>query len=72
MPIEKVNDKRYGEITKYKCDFCRTEYTNQRELQENVKLELMYPDSILLVILYFGICLKFFRMQQLKTALLHN
>jgi hypothetical protein len=32
MPVEKVRDKRYGEVTKYKCDFCRTEYTNQREL----------------------------------------
>ena len=39
MPVEKVNDKRYGEITKYKCDFCRSEYTNQRELQEHTRLE---------------------------------
>jgi hypothetical protein len=39
MPVEKVSDKRYGEIIKYKCDFCRTEYSNQRELQEHVKLE---------------------------------
>lgn len=40
MPIEKVNDKRYGEIKKHKCDFCRrTEYTNQRELEEHIKLE---------------------------------
>jgi hypothetical protein len=39
MPNEKVNDKRYGEIKKYKCDFCRREYTNQRELREYIKLE---------------------------------
>ena len=39
MSVEKVNDKRYGEITKYKCDFCRTKYTNQRELREHIRLE---------------------------------
>ena len=39
MPVEKVKDKRYGEMTKYKCDFCRSDYSNQRELQEHIKLE---------------------------------
>jgi hypothetical protein len=39
MPVEEVGDKRYGEITKYKCNFCRAEYTNQRELQEHIRLE---------------------------------
>ena len=39
MPVEKVNDKRYGEVTKYRCDFCRNDYSNQRELQEHMKLE---------------------------------
>jgi hypothetical protein len=38
--VEKVSDKRHsGEITKYKCNFCRADYTNQRELQQHTRLE---------------------------------
>jgi transposase-like protein len=39
MPVEKINDKRYREITSYKCDYCNSDYSNQRELQEHMKLE---------------------------------
>jgi hypothetical protein len=39
MSVEKIDDKRYGEITKYKCEFCRNDYSNQRELQEHMKQE---------------------------------
>jgi hypothetical protein len=38
MPVEKIDDKRYGEITLYKFEFCRNDYSNQRELQEHMKL----------------------------------
>ena len=38
MPVEKVHHKVKGDIVKYTCDFCNTEYDNQRELQEHANL----------------------------------
>jgi hypothetical protein len=39
MPVETTRDERYGEVTKYKCDFCKANYSNQGELREHIELE---------------------------------
>jgi len=36
LPVE---EHKHGQITKYKCDLCRSDYPNQRELHEHLRLD---------------------------------